>query len=114
VNIVSKALPVATVRCPFIVPKCARTKTENKGCRCIPQRPGANFRQNPEPTRTHLRGGLFLPLLRSNTKLAPKADELVIYYVRPDRNYEPWALWLWALPGGDGTAAWPKPPEMAG
>jgi Type II secretory pathway, pullulanase PulA and related glycosidases len=43
-----------------------------------------------------------------NAKLAPKADEFVVYYVRPDKNYEPWALWLWAIPGGDGSAAWPK------
>ncbi len=46
-----------------------------------------------------------------NAKLAPQADELVVYYVRPDKNYTPWALWLWALPGGDGSAAWPHTQE---
>ncbi|ULQ60952.1 alpha-amylase [Brucepastera parasyntrophica] len=43
-----------------------------------------------------------------NEKLAPTEDELVIYYVRADKNYAPWALWMWALPDGDGAAAWPK------
>lgn len=33
-------------------------------------------------------------------------DELVVYYVRPDKNYAPWALWVWANPGGDGNALW--------
>ncbi len=46
-----------------------------------------------------------------NTKLAPAQDELVIYYVRPDKNYAPWALWLWALPGGDGSVSFPKTQE---
>lgn len=46
-----------------------------------------------------------------NEKLAPSADELVIYYVRSDKNYAPWALWLWAVPGGDGAKAWPKTQE---
>lgn len=43
-----------------------------------------------------------------NSKLNPSADELVIYYVRPDKDYAKWALWLWAVPGGDGSKAWPK------
>lgn len=46
-----------------------------------------------------------------NEKLAPSDDEIVIYYVRPDKNYAAWALWLWAIPGGDGGAAWPKTQE---
>ncbi len=41
-----------------------------------------------------------------NQTLAPASDEFIIYYVRGDKNYEPWALWMWALPGGDGAAAW--------
>lgn len=44
-------------------------------------------------------------------KLDPKDDELLIVYVRKDKNYDPWALWLWALPGGDGAAAWDKTQE---
>ncbi|WP_230757569.1 alpha-amylase family glycosyl hydrolase [Teretinema zuelzerae] len=47
-------------------------------------------------------------VIRLREKLDVKDDELAIFYVRPDKNYEPWALWLWALPGGDGNAAWPK------
>ena len=43
-----------------------------------------------------------------NNKLNPSDDELVIYYIRSDKAYEPWALWLWALPGGDGATAWPN------
>lgn len=35
-------------------------------------------------------------------------DELVIYYYRADKDYEPWALWIWALDGGDGSIAWPN------
>ncbi len=50
-------------------------------------------------------------ILALNQKLAPKADELVIYYVRKDAAYAPWALWLWAIPGGDGAAASPKTQE---
>ncbi len=46
-----------------------------------------------------------------NSKLNPAADELVIYYVRPDKSYDKWALWLWAVPGGDGGAAWPNTQE---
>ncbi|MCK9171227.1 MAG: alpha-amylase family glycosyl hydrolase, partial [Treponema sp.] len=39
-------------------------------------------------------------------RLKPSDDELVIYYVRPDRDYSRWALWMWAVPGGDGGAVW--------
>lgn len=39
-------------------------------------------------------------------QLNPSDDELVIYYYRPDGNYEPWALWIWAIDGGAGEAAW--------
>ncbi|MBO5235861.1 MAG: alpha-amylase [Spirochaetaceae bacterium] len=41
-----------------------------------------------------------------NEKLAPSDDELVVYYVRPDKNYEPWALWVWAFGSGAGDASW--------
>lgn len=50
-------------------------------------------------------------VIRLREKLDIKDDELAIFYVRPDKNYEPWALWLWALPGGDGNAAWPNTRE---
>lgn len=46
-------------------------------------------------------------VLSVDSKIKPGDDELVIYYVRNDKNYGPWALWLWAVPGGDGTANWP-------
>ncbi|MFP4365027.1 MAG: alpha-amylase family glycosyl hydrolase, partial [Spirochaetia bacterium] len=37
----------------------------------------------------------------------PSDDEIVIYYYRPDGEYEPWAIWLWAFPDGDGSVNWP-------
>lgn len=46
-------------------------------------------------------------ILELDKKLSPKNDELVIYYYRKDGNYAPWALWIWANPGGDGGASWP-------
>ena len=33
-------------------------------------------------------------------------DEFVVFYVRPDKDYEPWALWMWAVKDGDGSKAW--------
>lgn len=45
-------------------------------------------------------------VLAVDSKLNPSDNELVVYYVRADKNYEPWALWLWAIPGGDGNANW--------
>ena len=44
-------------------------------------------------------------VLALDKKLNPSDDEFVVYYVRPDKNYEKWALWMWAVPGGDGGAA---------
>ena len=32
-------------------------------------------------------------------------DEFVVFYVRPDKDYEPWALWIWAVKDGDGSKA---------
>lgn len=46
-------------------------------------------------------------VLALDEKLSPSDDEFVVYYVRRDKNYAPWALWMWAVPGGDGGAAWP-------
>lgn len=46
-------------------------------------------------------------ILALDKKLSPKDDEFVIYYYRKDGNYVPWALWIWANPGGDGGASWP-------
>lgn len=46
-------------------------------------------------------------ILALDEKISPKDDEFVIYYYRKDGNYEPWALWIWANPGGDGGASWP-------
>lgn len=45
-------------------------------------------------------------VLAVDAKLSPSKNELVVYYVRNDGNYGPWALWMWALPGGDGAAMW--------
>lgn len=39
-------------------------------------------------------------------KLNTKDDEFVVFYVRNDKDYEPWALWLWAVKNGDGNASW--------
>lgn len=50
-------------------------------------------------------------VLALDAKLNPKGDEFVVYYVRKDKNYAPWALWIWANPGGDGAAAWPYTQE---
>lgn len=46
-------------------------------------------------------------VLALDAKLNPGDDEFVVYYVRKDANYAPWALWIWAVPGGDGGASWP-------
>lgn len=45
-------------------------------------------------------------VLALDGKIKPGDDELVVYYVRQDKKYEPWALWMWAMPGGDGGANW--------
>lgn len=45
-------------------------------------------------------------VLSLNEKLAPSDDEIVIYYVRPDKSYDEWSLWTWAVPGGDGNNMW--------
>ncbi|HOC28927.1 MAG TPA: hypothetical protein PKH40_04545, partial [Treponemataceae bacterium] len=33
-------------------------------------------------------------VIKLSEKLQPKEDELVIFYVRKDKDYAPWALWL--------------------
>ncbi|MDY5124199.1 MAG: alpha-amylase family glycosyl hydrolase [Treponema sp.] len=45
-------------------------------------------------------------VLAVDSKINPADDELVVYYLRSDGDYEPWGLWIWALPGGDGNAMW--------
>ncbi len=40
--------------------------------------------------------------------LKPAADEVVVYYVRNDKDYASWGFWLWAVPGGDGSTVWDK------
>ncbi len=45
-------------------------------------------------------------VLLLDKKLNQKNDELIIYYVRSDKNYAPWALWIWATPGGNGNDLW--------
>ncbi|MGP1576632.1 MAG: alpha-amylase family glycosyl hydrolase [Treponema sp.] len=44
--------------------------------------------------------------LQLHEKLGITNDEFAIYYVRQDEKYDDWALWIWALPGGDGSKAW--------
>lgn len=46
-------------------------------------------------------------VLSLDAKLKPSDDEFTIYYVRPNKDYDIWALWIWANPGGDGAAAFP-------
>ncbi|MBN1945120.1 MAG: hypothetical protein JW797_05555 [Bradymonadales bacterium] len=36
----------------------------------------------------------------------PSDEEVVIYYYRSDGDYEPWGVWLWAMPGGNGADHW--------
>lgn len=43
-------------------------------------------------------------VLALDSKLNPSDSELVIYYVRKDHNYKKWALWIWAIPGGNAES----------
>ena len=43
-------------------------------------------------------------VLAVDAKLNPSKNELVVYYVRKDASYDLWALWMWAIPGGDGNS----------
>jgi len=45
-------------------------------------------------------------IIAADKKLKPAKDEFVVYYYRKDGDYEPWGLWTWAIPGGDGAAMW--------
>lgn len=45
-------------------------------------------------------------VLELDKKLNISDDEFVVYYVRSDKDYDKWALWMWAIPGGDGGANW--------
>jgi pullulanase len=36
-------------------------------------------------------------------QINPADDEVVLYYYRPDGDYEPWGFWLWAPGEGDGS-----------
>ena len=42
-------------------------------------------------------------VINAKEKLAPAADDAILFYYRPDGNYEGWDLWLWA-DGADGVA----------
>ncbi len=44
--------------------------------------------------------------------LRPGDDEIVVYYLRNDADYGPWGFWHWAIPGGDGAAAWERTKEL--
>ncbi|MBP7264424.1 MAG: alpha-amylase [Spirochaetia bacterium] len=56
---------------------------------------------------------LMASVVPAHEVLKPTADEVVVYYVRADKNYEPWGFWLWALPGGDGAAAWSQTQKLS-
>ena len=51
-------------------------------------------------------------VVAAHNKLQPGADEMVIYYVRADGDYASWGFWLWAIPGGDGSAVWDKSKDL--
>lgn len=57
----------------------------------------------------HPKMNLIIP---AHEALKPGPDEVVVYYLRNDRNYEPWGFWLWAVPGGDGAAVWDKTRDL--
>ena len=42
-------------------------------------------------------------VISAKERLAPAADDAILFYYRPDGNYEGWDLWLWA-DGADGVA----------
>ncbi len=44
----------------------------------------------------------------AHDELAPTLgeDEVVIYYYRPDGDYDSWGFWIWAFPSGDGVLNW--------
>lgn len=42
-------------------------------------------------------------VISAKEKLAPTADDAMLFYYRPDGNYEYWNLWVWA-DGADGIA----------
>ncbi|HAE20733.1 MAG TPA: alpha-amylase, partial [Spirochaetaceae bacterium] len=44
--------------------------------------------------------------------LRPGDDEIVVYYLRNDADYGPWGFWHWAVPGGDGAAAWERSKQL--
>ena len=46
-------------------------------------------------------------ILEVDNRLKPSDDEFVIYYLRPDKKYDGWGLWIWARPGGEGEDIWP-------
>ncbi len=57
----------------------------------------------------HPKMNLIIP---AHEALKPGPDEVVVYYLRNDKNYEPWGFWLWAVPGGDGAAVWDKTRDL--
>ena len=51
---------------------------------------------------------LMAKIATAHDALKPGPDDVVIYYYRADGNYSQWGFWLWAIPGGDGSATWDK------
>ena len=45
-------------------------------------------------------------IVAAKEKLNVTDDEFVVFYYRPDGDYDPWAIWLWAPDEGDGAASW--------
>jgi pullulanase len=65
----------------------------------------ASFSGKPGTYEDASRDGLS-KVISLDRKLKPADDEFVVYYIRPDKDYSRWALWMWAIPGGDGNSYW--------
>ena len=75
-------------------------------CASISKPKGEAFRTVEPGTIEDTSNPKLKEILALDAKLNHKDDEFVVYYVRPDGNYADWALWIWAIPGGDGNAMW--------
>lgn len=67
-----------------------------------------------EPGTLENKGHPKMPLVElAHKALAPSDDEIVVYYLREDKKYDPWGFWLWAIPGGDGGKVWSQTRDLA-
>ena len=59
------------------------------------------------PGTIEMEGNPKMPLvLKALDQLKPADNEAVLFYYRPDGNYEPWGFWLWRFGDGDGSKNW--------